>query len=211
MGSEAKQAGHTAETIVEAFYRNFLLRDIFAKIVPGGIVLLALGGVLGGAFGQFRWSLAELDLGWVLFAGAAWINGFALQMMAEKFGFMRHHPDGYLDDHDERYAFRAHFMEQAEPAHVRRRERYAVIKEACGNGGFALLVAGLVLVVGWLAAGPEAFPEVGPTLVGGTAFVATVWALRRTNRSHRRKEYRFMNVINEKTRGPTHPLPEYDD
>jgi hypothetical protein len=31
-----------ASVIVEALYKNFLLRDLFAKIVPGSIVLVSV-------------------------------------------------------------------------------------------------------------------------------------------------------------------------
>jgi hypothetical protein len=76
----------------DAFYQRFLLRDLFAKIVPGLASLFAIGAlILGVIFGgldkvppEIPKKIAELSLGgWLVLIGIGWIAGFAVQSIGE--------------------------------------------------------------------------------------------------------------------------------
>jgi hypothetical protein len=83
-------------TVLNLLYERLLLRDLFAKVLPGWIVLLALGIALS-RFPCDANSIIELvskfTLGtWVVAIGLGWIAGFGVQSLGELLGLILYYP-----------------------------------------------------------------------------------------------------------------------
>lgn len=179
------------KTIVEALYNNFLLRDLFAKIVPGGIVLASV--LYNNPFGDGLVTLAD-RIGWaaiLVVAGLAWLVGFAVQEIGEIMLIIRHHPQRY-NPSDYRYRRRIAFRRVASESEVQQVERYAVIKEAAGNSATAIfLTVGIIAVRSLL---PSA-NFVASALLPGFLLTILAFALLRANHSHANKQYDFIDNV----------------
>jgi len=132
--------------LFEAFYTKLLLRDFFAKIVPGSIVLVAIV-VSKLDFSDFTETVEAIEKFlsiipfylWVIIAGLAWIMGFAVQSVGEFLGAIRYHPKTV--SREQVYKSRTQFDAIASKNDQMRLERYVVIKEACGNGYMGIVIA----------------------------------------------------------------------
>lgn len=193
------------ETVIDALYGRFLLRDLFAKMVPGCLVMLSV------LFGQdfvrqsperLTPALDYLDkLGWpaiALAAGFTWILGFAIQDVGEFLRFVRHHPPRF-DDAAFRYRRRDAFKNSANRHQREREQRYTLIKEATGNAGTALLLSCAIVVIHLVLAITEdsSSVELSQPLLALLVFIGLGASLLRANRSHARKQYNHIETVLE--------------
>jgi hypothetical protein len=185
-------------------YTDFLLRDVFGKMVPGLVVLLSLLVVAG--IGDLDTKALAFDWwSWVFVIGLAWTFGFAVQSVGEALGIIRYTPPtavtGSSSTRRERLAawsrrvgarvswrpargedehFRAAYRELMQvtaccSADVRRHhERFIVIKEASGNAGCSFLLALALLGVNRLFPWP-----------GWSGLALTVYGLALLRMHHR--------------------------
>jgi hypothetical protein len=186
--------------LFDAFYRHFVLRDLFGKIVPGFIVMTALAAILldpvtlKSSVSNFSWPI------WITAVAAGWITGFAIQSFGELFKLILYFPtdawswscsffklrlSGHqtwsvtlgslkkidtkgatelrevrdllsrteFQSYQEFYQFFIPVQRELDAQDAPRAaivERLAVIKEACGNGYLALLIASVVLLVRYI-------------------------------------------------------------
>ena len=125
---------------VEAAYSRFVLLDIFAKVVPGSVVLASTVASLS------SWDALLQRLGrmpwWVflLVLGASWTAAFAVQSLGEAIRLLRDLPNKYSDRADW-YKRLKTFEATASDVQKQQAARLLVIKEACGNGALALVFA----------------------------------------------------------------------
>ncbi len=183
-----------ATSIIEALYKNFLLRDLFAKIVPGAVVLIATAYQSPFAAGIVK---VAGTLGWPMIlvgAGAAWIMGFAIQEFGELFHTIRHHPPQFANT-EERYKLRNEFNRIASSSETQQAERYAIIKEAAGNGATAILISVSIVVVRTLSSSGLQFSS--QAILPSILLLLFAYALIRSNRNHARKHYKCMEVAIE--------------
>lgn len=183
-------------TWIRALYDNFLLRDIFAKILPGTIVLAAtlydnaLGEKVVPFIGQIGWPAI------LILAGLAWIVGFAIQDIGEVLRIIRHHPQRY-DQTDYRYRRRNAFTQVATMSETQQAERYAIIKEASGNSATAIFLGTAIIAVRAYWIGDLSFEL--STFLTGLVSLLTASALWHTNHMHGLKQYNFIDsVLGEK-------------
>jgi HAD superfamily hydrolase (TIGR01549 family) len=178
--------------IIASLYNDYLLRDLFAKVVPGTIVLsVALYGTdIGNSLYQISKGIGGASI--FLAIGAAWITAYAIQQVGEILKLIKHHPKKY-NDSKIRYATRLNFKRLASNSDIIQVERFAVIKEATGNAATALLVVIIVIV----------FKNKDNLLINNnisfyistfSLFVLSI-ALFRANRSHAIKHYAFIEEI----------------
>ena len=137
--------------LLGVFYSQLILRDVFGKIVPGSI---AMAGVLAAVMGQedFGHLAASIPLGgWVLLLGAAWLVGFAVQGVGEQSRLFLYDPKEANLKVTQRYELRLHLRERTggmDDLNKENIERLYVIREACGNGYVATMVAAAALLWG---------------------------------------------------------------
>lgn len=178
--------------IIEALYNNFLLRDLFAKMVPGSVVVVATA--YQSPFGKGAIEVAN-QIGWpavFIGAGIVWIIGFALQEIGESLRIIKHHPDK-LADSKRRYKLRTDFQKIATLSESQQAERYTIIKEASGNSATALFAALLIFIVRSLLS--SKFSISLSTIFPGVILLLFAIALVRANRSHARKQYEFIESV----------------
>lgn len=186
----------TVHAILDALYRKFLLRDVFAKIIPGMLVMIVWTSALG-RWEQVRWVFEHgTFLLWLLLGGTAWHLAVIIQGVGEVIGLIINGPEG-LKENGDRYRLRLRFGRLSSLEEQTQEERYTVIAQASGLFSCALLL----IVAAWpfllsLPAfidgrtGDCAFKLGIPiTLLGASA------AMVRVHRDHVRKQYDFMRAL----------------
>jgi hypothetical protein len=150
------------ENWFDALYTRFLLRDVFAKIAPGFLLLMSVLASLAGSVSTQAgtqtpsatdWSIPNLPTAtWIGFLALSWILGFAIQSFGEFIRLIRYYPANMTE-----IAWRtlsSRFREHARyEVHRQQYERLVVIKEACGNTCASLLVTSLWVLVIFLVNG----------------------------------------------------------
>lgn len=130
------------DTLVSGLYDRLVLRDLFGKVVPGTIWLTIILAALApqtnlvDAIGGHGLAVTLLLL------GCAWLSAFILQALGEKTHFLRNCPK--RETRTTFYQRLAQFGDTADGNARMHAERLLVIKEACGNGGMALITGTLV-------------------------------------------------------------------
>jgi len=150
--------------LFDALYSRFLLRDVFAKIIPGALALLAIGLWWGGPAVNLSW-LAGLDRLWVwlLLFGLSWPLGLGIQRLGEVIHFVRYFPPSLqrnILEYNAQFLFAV--SEQLSTSynvqHRRRIERFEIVKESTGNTATALLlVLGVLIARLGFESGPWVF------------------------------------------------------
>jgi len=178
---------HDASSAFDALYRDYLLRDFFAKIVPGSCCI-ALAAYALGRFGR----LLDISFAASMFlAGLSWGLGFAVQEAAERLKLLVQHPPEYSPS-KKRYDFRQDFLKAASKDEKKRVERYTVIKEATGNLCLALIAGSLLIAVfRWRQLGESALS----TLAIAFALASVCCFLTLASRDHMQKEYDYMSRV----------------
>ena len=69
--------------LFEDFYSKFVLRDLFGKITPGGILIFTVVSSHATIDGAISKAAALSFLAWVFLLGVAWLMGFAIQSAGE--------------------------------------------------------------------------------------------------------------------------------
>jgi len=179
-------------SIVEAFYNNFLLRDLFAKIVPGFVVLIT--AVFQSPIEDKVVAMGE-KIGWPLIlmvSGVAWIVGFAIQKLGECCRFIKHHPSDYKN-YEKRYETRIEFKRIASPSESQQVERYAIIKEAAGNGATAIFLVVLIFCCRFLTCYSPVLSRT--ELVFFILLIVFFIMLILVNHSHADKQYKYIESV----------------
>ncbi|MDD2776402.1 MAG: hypothetical protein PHU06_10630 [Gallionella sp.] len=192
--------GTSAENLFESLYDNFLLRDLFAKIVPGAIVLIAslyetpMAMIIIDQTGKAGLPAA------LLLAGIAWIVGIAVQGFGTSINLIKHHPSPDFDNDNIRYNTRSHFNSIAKPFDIKQVERFAIIKEAAGNAAMAISIG---ITIATLRGVPQIFLPDQPIFILIAHFclmsclpIIVAISLFEVNRKHVKKQYKYMlNIL----------------
>jgi hypothetical protein len=127
----------------QAFYTQFILRDLLGKVAPGAILL----GGLTLSFIPFAKAVehgGQAGFGaWVVAGAVAWLLGISLQGLGEIVHFIRYYPRSVPDREWRRKL--AKFHAEAKASQAQHFERFVVIKEACGNAVVAIVVTTAII------------------------------------------------------------------
>jgi len=126
---------------IKYLYEKFILRDFFAKIIPGFVILLSIATILTEKSPIY---LITLVPNWnthlfLLIAGLSWVLGFVAQEIGRWFRVLR------TEDPVNKLITLARLKGEEDLKH--QRERHVVIKEATGNLAMALVVLLVVSLV----------------------------------------------------------------
>ncbi len=140
------------ESLFEALYNRFILRDLFGKIVPGLILLVALYVALvrpdTSPAGVIT-LLTSLSVPmWIVLGSIGWITAFGVQWLGERIKILRYYGD-WIPNDKSWYEKVVRFTQVASPAEKDLFERFVVIKETCGNTAMSLVLSALVLFIPW--------------------------------------------------------------
>jgi hypothetical protein len=185
--------------IFDAFYSRFVLRDFLAKVIPGLILIFALGSAATTT--GFVGIYAILSFGaWLVLLAVAWVSGFAVQAFGKWLRLIKHLPDGV--DAKEFWKAELEFYKRLGVVEQRRFELLGVIKQTCGNTFVALLVLLAIFVIDgtadWISSGSTASTTVSfAALYSIFAFIIVViglaYLLRGVHNDYVQKQYDFMN------------------
>jgi len=149
------EARDTASSFFENLYRQFILRDFFAKIAPGFLAIFSTSVFLLGSLDEALNRLNTFSFGqWLLLISICWIAGFTLQHGGILIRYLddpvyllfkskKEADQKMLHDH---YADNVSIVIKAPDEFTKVRERARVIKEACGNFSMAILYATSLLL-----------------------------------------------------------------
>lgn len=79
-------------SLVDALYTKFLLRDIFGKTIPGLIFLFFSGAAAVEIREIFEFIANQSLFSWLLTIGIGWLSGFAVQSAGEAFHLILFYP-----------------------------------------------------------------------------------------------------------------------
>ena len=170
----------------EVFYFQFILRDLFGKIVPGFALLLAVAFSFSPSKALAAYN--ELSVGiWIVLLSASWTIGHALQAFGESRGWILNRPKHVhvnIALIREMIFFQIATMEEKWTY-----ERLRSIKEACGNGYLALSLSVLLFAICSLirALQNNSTLHVDDILLAViTAILAggAIWYMRHVHRTH---------------------------
>ncbi len=139
--------------LFDAFYERLLLRDVFGKVIPGLVVLVAIAASASTPSRVLAYADSMSFGVWVIVLGAAWIVAFSIQAFGEKTGLIQYYASKWNDE--QFYSQSLAFEACADPVQRQQLERFIVIKEACGNGylaasfALALFVLDRMVESGW--------------------------------------------------------------
>ena len=188
--------------LVNSFYNNFILRDIVAKIVPGVLLAFSIATLKyePSRVLKFIREASPIELAFV--TAASWVISFGAQAMGEAVGLIRLWPRKLTSDQARKRI--VCFGRRATAEEKRIVERYVVIKEACGLGYLALLIALFLILAGEAGRSAADFGSAFLTsvsnhklLISSTLLVSV--ALAWTHRKHLERQYGTYDVVDEET------------
>jgi hypothetical protein len=141
------------DNIFGNLYRQFILRDLFAKIAPGSIVLFSTFLILSSSLQESLGTISGFRFWQLLIVFAiAWIIGFILQHGGIVVGLLKDQTYSYrkknqIERIEEHFFKKANITIDAGMEYNRVLERIVVIKEACGNWSIALGYSAVILFV----------------------------------------------------------------
>ncbi len=136
--------------LFDAFYDRLVLRDFFGKIIPGLMLLSAIYICLPATIEntpKLFFVQGISNLGWLAIAGLAWLLSFSVQSFGESVGQSIPYPKNAFSSEGKYFDFKIRFDEVALPGEKTQRERYVVIREACGNGYLAIFISLVLLAM----------------------------------------------------------------
>ena len=116
-------------SVIDKIYEKFLLRDLFAKIVPGLIFIATIFYVITGDVNKLD-KLTKLS--WIILIGFAWIVAFGIQSVGEFCKLIKYYTSEYKSDSDCYIEYNT-FQAKSTLLEKGNCERLVVIKEATGN------------------------------------------------------------------------------
>lgn len=197
------------DTLADALYRRFVLRDWFGKIVPGWIALSALARIFD-TFPGKQILLGENDaVRFAIGAGVAWLFAFGMQQVGEWTHYL-HYWTPQFKQFATRYQARITFLEVSTPDEKQQLERLLVIKESTGLASMALLmVAALwgLYLTGVLV--PPVQTSSSYLRAGLICALAGAFVLRGAHTGHCRRQYDFKCAVLRHHGRLVPAMPEY--
>ena len=191
------------ENLFDALYYQFVLKDLFGKIIPGLLFLsvMAISQIPPTEFFIYVAFMKNWWF-WLITLGIAWIIAFSIQSFGEKFNLIRYFP---CKGEDKECIAIAHqklrqFNKYAPKIEWQIVERYRLIMESCGNSYLTLSISlMLIFVDGILDAYAKNEPII-PWIIDviydfGLLFfviIGIIWFLRRMHFEHVKRSYNYM-------------------
>jgi hypothetical protein len=139
--------------LFDSFYNKFILRDIFAKITPGIIVIFTALYLFQGSIHGIVCFLKHLSVWQWFLLPLAWIMGFFLQHLGLMSTWLTDPTYALSKSEDdknklaERFDKKVRISIKDDKEYCKLLERAIIIKEACGNASMALIFAGVVYII----------------------------------------------------------------
>lgn len=130
---------------IKYLYREFILRDLLSFVTPGAIVIVSALLFRFDLYQTLTFSKLIPLILYIPVFGVFFMVGFAIQILgAEILHIIRFHT---RDTDTDNYECLAKFLSKADEEEKRQRERFVVLKQMCGNGAIAILIAAILLII----------------------------------------------------------------
>jgi len=125
--------------LIDKIYTGFILRDFFAKILPGLILILSFSFFLFNKFIDLKFLNSFII---ILFFGLAWIIAFSIQSIGESFKLIKY----WLPDEKDNWSnLLNECLSKSTIDEKSNCERLIVIKEASGNLAISLILSTIIV------------------------------------------------------------------
>jgi hypothetical protein len=188
---------------VELLYTQFLLRDIVAKVIPGGLVSLIILHRLIPNGQQFIDDILKYPvlIAIIFIYGIGFMVGMLIQFIGMSCNMIQIHPwapkDGLTREHRSLQMAHVFFSKaKGNAAVLRVRERFAILKEMGGNFGMSFLLIAIVLIIDPLINQTSLSLT---TIIGSLSLVALSLVLFRQNRHHYREQFYWEKSVIDST------------
>lgn len=129
---------------IEKLYTQFILHDIFGKMVPGSIVLFSFAYAISGDLEVFIKGVQHISFYiWLAGLGISWQIGFVLQAMREDMKLVNPNDPNAKS----KYETRIRFYEKATPYEQQQLNRFWLVHDGAANGSSSFLVAAIIFFV----------------------------------------------------------------
>ena len=183
-------------SLVDKIYEKFLLRDVFAKIVPGFILLTT---IVFSITHDLTKTQNLLQFSWLIVIGFSWILGFGVQGIGELTSLIRYYTKDYETDKKWYIAYNK-FNSNASSEEKSNCERLVVIKEATGNMAIAFLLSIIIVNISFAITDSPHFKS--SISIFGTIIIFTIsLILLRMHRVHSRRQCHYVEVVNDQVQG----------
>lgn len=133
------------ESLFNAFYSRFLLRDFFGKIIPGLIFLIVISlTLISREDALWHYDYLKNVWIWIFYISISWFIGLGLQTFGTEFEISLDKPRKI--DRELRESIYDLYKQFADKKFEKHNERYVVIKEAMGNCSISVFFS-LILII----------------------------------------------------------------
>lgn len=200
------------KNVLSQIYDKFLMRDIFAKIIPGFIFLSSLCYCLFNRGWLNHNIFSSSNILWFIILGISWILSFAVQSFGEQIGLIKYYSKSY-SNWKEWYEDFIKFRKLASKDEQEQVERFIVIKETCGNFCSSRIFSSLVIFLFIISKMPilsaiKVLITYWPAVI---TLIAIIYFLKRMHNIHVDRQCDLVKVIieNEKKSNPSFK-PDYE-
>ncbi len=125
--------------LIDKIYTGFILRDFFAKIMPGLILIFSFSFFLFNKIIDLKFLNSSMI---ILFLGLAWIIAFSIQSIGESFKLIKY---WLPDEKDDWSNLLNKCLSKSTIDEKSNCERLIVIKEASGNLAISLILSTIII------------------------------------------------------------------
>lgn len=133
--------------LFNGLYSQFVLRDLFGKIMPGFLLIMSIAISLTSLPETNEYLKSMSGWMWVVTGGISWIGGFIIQSFGESIKLFRIFPKTLSYPEFFHKLIQFEILSKGIQVGQGSLERFVVIKEACGNSYIAIIIASLILLL----------------------------------------------------------------
>ncbi|MGE5361029.1 MAG: hypothetical protein ACM3NQ_18580 [Bacteroidales bacterium] len=170
-----------------------MIRDLFGRVVPGLVLLLALAASVT-SFTDVVLALERATIWmWLLAFGAGWLSAFALLALGRRFSLVHYSPGTITEA--QYWAAEERFRSSASRRQRAEYERLVTIRDATGAVSVSLFLSLLVLAIDFVVdvhLHESPWSKIRNGATAGTTLVALGVALQLVHREHMRRVWMYL-------------------
>ena len=179
--------------ILDKIYDKFILRDLFAKIIPGLILIASFFYLLSGNIIEIEKIGKSL---WCFLIGLSWIVAYGIQSFGELSHLIKYYNKNFKTDEDWYNEYNL-FLNNSTIAEKSICERFIIIKEATGNLAISLILSLILLTTKSITEDYHTIISEDYLIVVATIFSFSLLLLRMHD-IHVERQCNYVSSVNRK-------------